>query len=86
MPALRFQGGSRVTSSPPSRTMPAVGSMKPATMRSVVVLPQPEGPSRTRNSPSAMRERDVAHGMEVAVALDEILDVEPRHLRPPAPA
>ena len=32
---------------------PAVGSTKPATMRRVVVLPQPEGPSRTRNSPSA---------------------------------
>ena len=54
MPALRFHGGNSVTSWPASRTRPAVGSMKPATMRKVVVLPQPEGPSRTRNSPSAM--------------------------------
>ena len=53
MPALRFHGGSRVTLLPPSFTSPAVGSMKPATMRKVVVLPQPEGPSSTRNSPSA---------------------------------
>ena len=54
MPALRFHGGSRVTSLPPSRTAPSLGSMKPATMRKVVVLPQPEGPSSTRNSPSAI--------------------------------
>ena len=53
MPALRFHGGSKVTSVPPSRTVPPVGSMKPATMRRVVVLPQPDGPSSTRNSPSA---------------------------------
>ncbi len=54
MPALRFHGGSRVTSLPPNFTWPAVGSMKPATMRRVVVLPQPDGPSSTRNSPSLM--------------------------------
>src|SRR5260221_6580893 len=42
-----------VTSSPPSRMVPAVGSSSPAIMRSVVVLPQPEGPSRQRNSPSS---------------------------------
>ena len=31
----------------------ALGSSSPATMRSVVVLPQPEGPSSTTNSPCA---------------------------------
>ena len=30
---------------------PFVGSSKPPTMRSVVVLPQPEGPSRVTSSP-----------------------------------
>src|ERR1051326_7627196 len=35
------------------RTAPALASMKPAIMRKVVVLPQPEGPSSTTNSPSA---------------------------------
>src|SRR5947207_5757553 len=44
----RFQ----VTSSPPRWIRPRVGSSRPAIMRSVVVLPQPEGPSRQKNSPS----------------------------------
>src|SRR5690242_13321980 len=48
--AARFE----VTSSPPSRMRPDVGSSSPAIMRSVVVLPQPEGPSRQKNVPSAM--------------------------------
>ena len=34
--------------------MPAVGSLNPAIIRSVVVLPQPDGPSREKNSPLAM--------------------------------
>jgi hypothetical protein len=34
------------------RTAPAFASMKPAIMRKVVVLPQPDGPSSTANSPS----------------------------------
>src|SRR5688572_6078475 len=41
-----------VTSSPSNRIAPAVGSSSPAIMRSVVVLPHPEGPSRQKNSPS----------------------------------
>src|SRR6478735_6958001 len=44
----RFQ----VTSSPPRKIRPSVGSSTPAIMRSVVVLPQPDGPSRQKNSPS----------------------------------
>src|SRR5665213_2067831 len=43
----------KVTSSPPSRILPDVGSSSPAIMRSVVVLPQPDGPSMTKNEPSA---------------------------------
>src|SRR5215472_18894380 len=34
-----------------SRHSPALGAVRPATMRSSVLLPQPEGPSRLRNSP-----------------------------------
>src|SRR5438874_2249861 len=37
---------------PPRRMRPAVGAMKPAIMRNVVVLPQPLGPSSITNSPS----------------------------------
>src|SRR5215203_4872759 len=53
MPVSRAWGGLRVTSSPPITTRPAVGGTKPATMRSVVVLPQPEGPSSATISPCA---------------------------------
>src|SRR5215213_769791 len=35
----------------PIRTVPAVGSSRPATIRSVVVLPQPDGPSSAKNDP-----------------------------------
>src|SRR6185295_100426 len=42
-----------VTSSPPSLISPPVGSSRPAIIRRVVVLPQPEGPSMTKNSPSS---------------------------------
>ena len=38
----------------PMRIAPAVGYSSPASMRSVVVLPQPEGPSRLTNSPDAI--------------------------------
>ena len=41
----------KVTSLPPRWISPEVGSSRPAIMRSVVVLPQPEGPSRQMNSP-----------------------------------
>ena len=51
MLTLRLCGGMRATSTPSSRIRPAVGCSKPATSRSVVVLPQPEGPSREKNSP-----------------------------------
>lgn len=38
-------------SRPPSWIAPDVGAMKPAIICSVVVLPQPDGPSSERNSP-----------------------------------
>src|SRR5882672_9166015 len=42
----RAEAGSAVTSSPSSRMRPEVGSSRPAIMRKVVVLPQPEGPRK----------------------------------------
>ena len=39
-------------SSPSSRMRPASGVSKPAITRSSVVLPQPDGPSSAKNSPS----------------------------------
>src|SRR6516162_11469124 len=41
-------------STPSSRIWPWVGCSKPAIMRKVVVLPQPEEPSSEKNSPAGM--------------------------------
>ena len=43
---------------------PLVASSRPAINRSSEVLPQPEGPTSTMNSPSAIVERDVVDGDE----------------------
>ena len=53
MATSRSLGSTSLTTSSPMDTVPAVGSSSPATIRSAVVLPHPEGPSRTRSSPSA---------------------------------
>src|SRR5215208_1079539 len=47
----RFAGTS-VTSRPPIRTGPVSTSSRPASIRSAVVLPEPDGPTSTMNSPS----------------------------------
>src|SRR3954467_416785 len=40
-------------SAPSTSTLPAEGATRPAIIRSSVVLPQPDGPSRETNSPEA---------------------------------
>src|SRR3546814_14375118 len=50
----RLFGGMPAISCPSMRIWPSLGSSKPAIMRSSVVLPQPEGPSSTKNSPALM--------------------------------
>jgi dihydroxyacetone kinase-like protein len=52
--SARSDPRSPVTSLPSSRMRPAVGISSPAIIRSVVVLPQPEGPSSTKNWPCPM--------------------------------
>ena len=56
MPSLRCSGGTccsgEETSRSPMRIAPPSSLSKPAIWRSSVVLPQPEGPSTARNSPS----------------------------------
>src|SRR3954447_11284417 len=47
----RARGGRSVTSRPPIEIVPAVASSRPAIIRRSVDLPQPDGPTRTRNSP-----------------------------------
>ena len=58
MPMLRRLAGTNVpadasnTARPSMAMRPRLGSSNPATERSVVVLPQPDGPSSVYNSPS----------------------------------
>src|SRR5947207_3527922 len=47
----RARGGRSVTSRSPIEIVPLVTSSRPAIIRSSVDLPQPDGPTRTRNSP-----------------------------------
>ena len=54
----RSLGSSALTTRPPIAISPAVIASSPATMRSSVDLPQPEGPTMTTNSPSAIVEVD----------------------------
>ena len=51
---LRLCGGSRSTRSPRIQISPSVGATKPPIRLSVVVFPQPDGPRRQKNSPSAI--------------------------------
>src|SRR5215470_1650786 len=50
MAMSRSFGGTSLTTSPPISTSPSVMSSRPAIMRRVVDLPQPDGPTRTTNS------------------------------------
>jgi hypothetical protein len=52
MAMSRSLAATRFMSAPSMSSRPAEMASRPAIMRSVVDLPQPEGPSRTMNSPS----------------------------------
>src|SRR5690606_36112945 len=54
METPRLAGGRCVTSLSPIQMLPEVTSSSPAISRRMVDLPQPDGPTKTRNSPSAM--------------------------------
>jgi hypothetical protein len=54
MPKRRASAGRRVMSLPSSSMRPEVGSTKPARHIRNVVLPERDGPSSVRNSPSAI--------------------------------
>src|ERR1700690_872424 len=53
MATSRCRGATALTKRSPKLTVPEVISSRPATIRSAVVLPQPDGPTSTTNSPSA---------------------------------
>ena len=48
----RLFGGIGAISVPPSKIVPSVGVSNPASIRIIVVLPQPDGPNRAKNSRS----------------------------------
>ncbi len=50
----RSFGGMSLTSRSPMKTLPSLSVSSPATMLRRVDLPQPDGPTRTMNSPSSM--------------------------------
>jgi hypothetical protein len=60
--------------SPPMSMSPEVMSSRPTIMRSSVDFPQPDGPTRIMNSPSAMSRLTSFTALEaVAVLLDDVL-------------
>ena len=54
MPIPRLCGGILFIGRPSKYISPFVGVSKPASIMRVVVLPEPDGPSNVRNSPSAI--------------------------------
>src|ERR1700694_345331 len=54
MAMSRSLGGTSLTLSVPMKMSPPEASSRPAIMRSVVLLPQPDGPTSTRNSLSGI--------------------------------
>src|SRR6185503_2443287 len=63
MPTPRWCTGSAVTSRSPNQTRPESGTTNPASMRSSVVFPQPDGPRSVKNLPDGIsRSRSVKSG------------------------
>ena len=74
---LRSLGATRVRLRPLTQIASALsGRSRPAMQRSVVVLPQPDGPSRTRSSPDSISQIDVVAGDHRAAAegLPQVID------------
>src|ERR1051326_2665861 len=66
----RSRAGTSFTTRSPMRMVPALTVSSPATMRSVVDLPQPDGPTRTRNSPSPITRSTLRTPSSVTLAME----------------
>ena len=89
MPMPRSLGSSQVTFLPSIQIWPSVTSSRPAMQLSSVDLPQPDGPSSTRNSPSRDVEVEVFSTWTAPKLEREVLDARRlRHAHQPftAPA
>ena len=75
-PASASAARSRTSS---SRIWPEVGCSNPAISRKVVVLPQPEGPSREKNSPLATVRSMLSTAISLNFLVSPQLDVSSGH-------
>ena len=69
MAMSRSFGRSSLTTRPPISIPPASASSRPAIVRSRVLLPQPDGPTSTANSPAGTVKVDASDGVRRAVGL-----------------
>src|SRR5438094_4405293 len=77
MAMSRSFGETSLTSRSPIRISPEVASSSPATIRSAVVLPQPDGPTRTRNSLSRISRLTLLTATTFLNVLDRFRRVTP---------
>ncbi len=75
----RLLGATRVMSLPSTTIEPELGRSKPATSRSAVVLPQPDGPSSERNSPCSELDVDPLQRDDRAEGAVQVPELEVRH-------
>ena len=79
----RSRGDTSLTRTPPMRISPEVICSSPASIRSAVVLPQPDGPTSTTNSPwLTVRVRSRTAQTLAAVGLAYLIELERRHRSP----
>ena len=72
----RLFGPMPLMSLPPIRMTPSVGSMKPEIMRRIVVLPQPDGPRKLKNSPARDGQMHVGDSGQCAEAHGDVVQFD----------
>src|SRR6185437_12797034 len=70
----RSLGGTKVTSFSPISTRPPSSGSRPASMRRAVVLPDPDGPTKTMNSPSLMSSSRASTAGGASLAYTRVAD------------
>ena len=80
MATSRSRGRRLVTIRSPNAMSPLVTASRPASSRSVVVLPQPVGPTKHQELAIANRKAGVGDGHLLAEALDQITGDDRSHL------
>ncbi len=84
MAMSRSLGSRSLTTLSPMRSSPDEIVSSPAIIRSAVDLPQPDGPTSTKNSLSAMSSDEVVHGVEpVVVDLVDAVELDRCHVDSP---